>query len=78
MPSVDEVAERIAAVGRARYSSLTRASCWISSGRRIGACSNYAARASELLSLASNAPPACIVIVSSIVPHEWNTNVPEA
>ena len=36
---------------------------------------NYAARASELWRLAIKSPPACLVVVSSIIPHEWNDNV---
>jgi hypothetical protein len=35
---------------------------------------NHASQASELLKLASQKPPACLVVVSSIVSHEWNTN----
>jgi hypothetical protein len=73
MPSIDEVAERIAAAGAP---ALFLDTCiLLDIIRSTHRClPNYAARASELLTLASKVPPTCVVIVSSIVPHEWNTN----
>jgi hypothetical protein len=73
MPSVDEVAEQIATAG---VPSLFLDTCILLDIIRstLRGLPNYAARASELLKLASATPPACLIVVSSIVPHEWSTN----
>jgi hypothetical protein len=38
---------------------------------------NYTDRALELLKLTSTSPPKCLVVISSIVPIEWNANANE-
>jgi hypothetical protein len=35
---------------------------------------DYPVRASELLEMITSTPPKCLLILSSIVPHEWRTN----
>ena len=73
MPSVDEVAGQITIAG---VPALFLDTCILLDIIRstLRCLSNYAALASELLKLASASPPACLVVVSSIVPHEWNAN----
>jgi hypothetical protein len=74
MPSIDEVARRITA---ADVPVLFLDTCiLLDIIRSTYRClPNYAARASELWGLAMKSPPACLVVVSSIIPHEWNDNV---
>jgi hypothetical protein len=73
MPSIDEVAEQIIA---AAVPVLFLGTCIlldiIQSTERCR--QNFAATARELVGLASTTPPKCIVVVSSIVPAEWNDN----
>jgi hypothetical protein len=73
MPSIDEVASQIVT---ADVPALFVDTCiLLDIIRSTYRClQDYAARASELLKLASDTPPACLVVVSSIVPHEWNAN----
>jgi PIN domain len=73
MPSIDDAAVQIAASG---VPVLFLDTCILldmirSTSRYL---TNDTARALELSVLASAAPPACLVVVSSIVPHEWNAN----
>jgi hypothetical protein len=73
MASIDEVANQIATAG---VPALFLDTCiLLDIIRSTYRClPDYAARASELLRLNSSAPPSCLVVVSSIVPHEWNAN----
>jgi hypothetical protein len=73
MPSVDEVAGQIATAG---VPALFLDTCILLDVIRstLRCLSNYAALTLELLKLISASPPACMVVVSSIVPHEWNAN----
>jgi hypothetical protein len=74
MPSIDDAAVQIAASG---VPVLFLDTCiLLDIIRTANRClPNYTARALELSGLISAAPPACLVVVSSIVPHEWNANV---
>ena len=73
MPSIDEVAGQITAAGAP---VLFLDTCiLLDIIRSTNRClSNYTTNASELLRLASKAPPACLVVVSSIVCDEWSAN----
>jgi hypothetical protein len=76
MPSIDEVAGQVATAG---VPVLFLDTCiLLDIIRSPNRClRNYAMQAWELLRLASLTPPACLIVVSSYVPGEWNTNVEE-
>jgi hypothetical protein len=76
MPSVDEVVARI--VG-ADVPVLFGDTCILldiirSTKRRLR---DYAERASELLGLVTVTPPRCLLVISSIIPREWETHAQE-
>ncbi len=73
MPSIDEVAARIM---NADVPALFLDTCILLDIIQLThrGLPRYAARASEVLRLASLAPPNCLVVVSSIIPHEWDDN----
>jgi hypothetical protein len=74
MPSIAEVAGQIAS---ADVPVLFLDTCiLLDIIRSPNRClKNCVMKASELLKLASLTPPACIIVISSIVPREWNTHV---
>jgi hypothetical protein len=74
MPSLDEIVGQIV---KADVPVLFLDTCiLLDIIRSTHRCSpDYADRASELLRLASISPPGCLVVVSSLVPHEWSDNV---
>jgi PIN domain len=74
MASIDEVAVQISSAG---VPVLFLDTCiLLDIIRSTNRClRDHAARGSELLRLASATPPACLVVVSSIVPYEWKANV---
>jgi hypothetical protein len=75
MPSVDEAVESLVAADKP---VLFLDTCvLLDIIRSTQRClKDYAARASELLTLISDSPPACALILSSIVPQEWADNAP--
>jgi hypothetical protein len=73
MPSIDEVAGQITAAGAPVFFLDT--CILLDIIRSTNRClPNYTANASELLRLTSEATPACLVVVSSIVCDEWGAN----
>jgi hypothetical protein len=76
MPSVDEIAGQITG---ANVPVLFVDTCILLDViRSTSRClPNYARQALELLKLISSTPPSCLLVISSIVPAEWNENAPE-
>jgi hypothetical protein len=75
MPSIDEAAESLVAMDRPVLFVDTCIFLDIVRSTHRG-LRDYAALASELLKLVSDSPATCALVVSSIVPQEWNDNAP--
>jgi hypothetical protein len=76
MPSIDAVAGQIAGAG---MPVLFVDTCiLLDIIRSTDRClPHYAARATELLRLVTASPPSCFLVISSIIPREWNTHSQE-